>query len=244
MKEEEIDPRMERIIRYEEGEMDAAERGAFEADLAADPVLRADLEAARRTIGGLRTLGEERLREELRSADKEDAARTVSGIARWWWAAAAIIALGGLLWWLMPSRTTPQQLADEFMLAEPGLPVLMGTSPRAMDAIMNAYKQEDPGTAQRLLKAALEDDAGNDTLRYFRGVVEGRLTGCAAAEMWFAQVSDASAFAAKARYNEALCAIRSGDLSRARELLGKLDGMGDAQVAARARDLLLRLANR
>ena len=241
MKEEAVDPRMERVIRYVEGDLDAGERLAFEADMAADPALKEEVEAARRTIGGLRTLGEERLRAELKAADEQVTERAAGGTGTWWWAAAAILVLCGLAWWLVPTPSTPQELAAEFAIIEPGLPVLMGTSPRTMDAIMNAYKQENFGTARGLLELALERDPQNDTLRYFNGVLEEREKGCASAEVWFAHVPDSSVFAAKAVYNSALCALRHGDLSRAREGLGRVLKMSDTQLSAKARDLLLRL---
>lgn len=126
MKEEALDPRMERVIRFVEGEMDAAERAAFDAELSADPALCSDIEAARRTLGGLRDLGEERLRQEFKDADKESVGAVASIGARWWRAAAAVLVIAGMVWWLLLSRTTPKELADEFQLNEPGLPVLMG----------------------------------------------------------------------------------------------------------------------
>ena len=83
----------------------------------------------------------------MRAIDAELDAQTpvVRSIVQPWmgWAAAAavLICLVGA-WWFTQGKT-PQQLAEEFEITEPGLPVLMGTSPRTMDAIMNAYKQED-----------------------------------------------------------------------------------------------------
>ena len=241
MKEEEPDPRLERVVRFVEDEMDTAERVDFEKEMADDPSLRSDVDAARRAIEGLRTLGEERLRQELKNADAEVAGAPGASRTRWWWAAAAVLLLGGLAWWLVPTRDTPQALADEFRWSEPGLPVLMGTSPRAMDAIMYAYKQEDFGTANSLLAAALERDPRNDTLQYFRGVLQDRVNGCASAEAWYAQVHTTSVFASKAGYGLALCTLKQGDLSLAREQLRRVVAMGDPQVSPQARTLLLRL---
>lgn len=189
----------------------------------------------------------ETLRERLREIDEELDARptVVRSILRPWmgWAAAAAVVLSIAGAWWFSEGETPQQLADEFAIVEPGLPVLMGTSPRAMDAIMNAYKKDDIGTARRLLTMAVEKDPQNDTLQYFNGVLEYREEGCASAEVWFTHVPASSVFAAKAQYNLALCALRSGDPSRARDLLGKISATEDAHVAAKARDLLLRLEN-
>jgi hypothetical protein len=186
----------------------------------------------------------ETLRERMRSIDQELDARNpvVRPILRpWMWAAAAAVLAGlsGVLWFM--DRDTPEGLADEFAITEPGLPVLMGTSPRSMAAIMNAYKQNDFATARGLLMKAVETDPQNDTLYYFNGVLEEREGGCASAEVWFTHVPASSVFAGKARYNLALCALRSGELSRAREQLDAIAGMQDAQVSAKARELLLRL---
>ena len=183
----------------------------------------------------------------MRVIDEELDARptVVRSILRPWmgWAAAAAVLIGitGALWFMQGE--TPQQLAEEFAIVEPGLPVLMGTSPRTMDAIMNAYKQEDFGTARRLLSVAVEQDPQNDTLQYFNGILDHREDRCDSAERWFSQVPATSVFAAKARYNLALCALKSSDLARARDLLGRIVELEDAQVSAKARNLLLRLEN-
>ena len=89
---------MERVVRFVEDEMDAAERVDFEKEMADDPSLRSDVDAARRAIEGLRTLGEERLRQELKNADAEVAGAPGASRTRWWWAAAAVLLLGGLAW--------------------------------------------------------------------------------------------------------------------------------------------------
>lgn len=240
--EEMPDERMQRVVQYLEGDLDATERAAFEREVEGDHALRSDMDAARKTLFGLHALGEVRLRRTLSNADTELDGGTRTGSTRWWWAAAAVLLIGASAW-LMMQRDTPQQLATEFAYTEPGLPVLMGTSPGAMDAIMNAYKQEDFGTARRLLAVAVEQDPQNDTLQYFNGVLDHREDRCDSAERWFSQVPATSVFAAKARYNLALCALKSGDLARARDLLGHTAEQKDAQVSAKARNLLLRLEN-
>lgn len=241
--EEQLDPRMERVIRYVEGDLSAAERSAFEADLAADQSLREDLEAACRTLGGLTTLGEERLRAELKAADQEAEAGT--GRTHWWWAAAAMLVLSGLAWWMVSRQAeTIQQLAEEFTVTEPGLPVLMSAEPGRMDPIMNAYKRGDLGVAEQLLDAALRADAGNDTLNYFRGVVEEQQKNCGSARPFFERVHDRSTFRSQAEYRMALCDLRAAKIPEARKHLDLVVGSTDAQLAGRARDLLERLKDR
>ncbi len=246
------------------GTLPEAEAAAFDAGLSCDAALKERYDLFVLSVRGIRAVdalgppgtspanalaaaGRAGARRTMRAIDEELDARPtfVRSIIRPWigWAAAAaaVLSIAGS-WWFTKGETL-QQLADEFAIVEPGLPVLMGTSPRAMDAIMNAYKQDDHGTARRLLMMAVEKDPQNDTLHYFNGVLECREEGCASAEVWFTHVPASSVFAAKAQYNLALCALRSGDLSRARHLLAPVVRMKDAQVSAKARDLLLRLKN-
>lgn len=239
--EEDLDPRMERVVHYVEDEMDAAERVVFEKEMADDPSLRSDVEAARRTIGGLRTLGEKRLREELKAAEAEFRRSTASSRSRWWWAAAAIVVLGGLGWWLAPTRSTPQELAEEFNLEEPGLPVLMGASPRTMDAIMNAYKLGELDVSVRLIEQALAAAPGNDTLSYFAAVIAMRQGRIETALEGFAALDTASVFSERARFHRAIGLLRKGELGAAREVLQHAAQAKDPQVSARARELLDRL---
>ena len=239
--EHDNDPRMERAIRYVEGDMDAAERTAFERELFADTALRDDVEAARETITGLRSLGEEKLRAELRNADVElDTSEQGPGTRKWWLAAAAVILLAGFAWWLVPGET-PQELAKEFEIIEPGLPVLMGASPRSMDEIMNAYKQNNLATAGQLLELALSMDAVNDTLRYYNGVVLERTQDCDKSTEEFSRVPKGSIFEARAMYRSALCMLGKGDVRRARVLLDLVIATEDPQLSARSRELVERL---
>ncbi len=276
---------MERVVRYVDGDMDRAERAAFQADLAADPSLQDDLQAARTTLLGLEALAEQRLREQLRTVDVSldavseqpqgpeaetlrerkgpespshrfghqgaEALREAStplgpehghGIAqRWWWAAAAglVLVMGAALWLFRPAD--PQALAEEFALEEPGLPVLMGSEPRRMDGIMNAYKQGDLATAANLITLSLTLDPTNDTLHYFAGVIAEREKACAAAAPYYTEVKDGTPFAPRTRYRQALCALRTGEVVKARELLKQLAEGSDPQLANRARELLRRL---
>lgn len=231
--------RMQRVVQYLEGELDATEHAAFEREVEGDPALRADLDAARRTLSGLQALGEERLRRSLIDADTALDGGTRTGSTRWRWAAAAVLVIGVTAWWLMP-RDTPQELAVEFAYTEPGLPVLMGSS-GSMDAIMNAYKQGDLAAAGGLLDVSLAREPMNDTLNYFAGVVAARSDDCAGARVRFDLVQDWSRFHPQACYHTALCALHAGDLAVAREQLEQVTKASDAQLAGKARDLLERL---
>jgi len=234
------------------GTLPETEAAAFDAALDGDAERKERYELFVLSVRGIRsgdkglTQGEEQtLRDRFKAIDRELDARptVVRSIVQPWmgWAAAALVLVGvSGMWWLRQGDT-PQELAAEFALSEPGLPVLMGTSPKAMDAIMNAYKHDDFATAQLLITSALKQDPQNDTLHYFNGVLDTRTTGCAAAEASFVRVPSTSVFAAKAQYNLALCAMQAGAIPRVRELLSGITNVEDAQVAAKARDLLKRL---
>ncbi len=241
MEEQENDPAMERTIRYVENDMDVVERAAFEQELAKDPAMQANLHAVRSTIAALQDLGVERLRKQLSSADAELDGTGAGALRKWWWAAAAVVLLGGLGWWLIPGETS-QALAEHFAIKEEGLPVLMSTDPRVMDAIMNAYKQDDLATADQLLERAILQDPANDTLLYFTGVVMDREKKYQQAEAAYARVPGGSVFALRAMYRGALCALQENKKDQARVLLQRVAAGTDAQLSQRAEDLLERLS--
>jgi hypothetical protein len=242
------------LDRFEEryfGTMPEATAVAFDAELTHDPEMRERYELFVITVRGLQSVGSHpdeakthALRKKFSEIDRElDGMEIrVRRLFQPWmgWAAAVLVLVGVAgVWW--PGRgDTPQRLADEFAVPEPGLPVLMGTSPRVMDAIMNAYKQHDRATAMQLLSVALHHDPANDTLLYFDAVVHDQESACAKVDL-FERVSSGSVFAAKARFHRALCALRSADTTRARKLLNEVVQGDDVQLATRARDLLDRL---
>lgn len=255
MSDEEINE--QELDRFEEryfGTFPEADAAAFDAELARDPELRERYELFVLSVRGVQSASTDRvhavpdtLREQFRAIDRElDGQHVpVRTLFQPWmgWAAAVLVLLGAAGVWWSGGKETPQQLAEEFAVVEPGLPVLMGPSPRALDAIMNAYKQNEITTAGLLLHAAVQQYPKNDTLQYFSGVVALNEGGCATALDWFMRVPDTSVFAGKSRFNVALCALKENDLTRARKVLEDIARSNDAQFAARARSLLARLEN-
>lgn len=250
MNEEEVNEQDRFEARFF-GTLPEKEEAGFDAELQRDPALRERYELFVLSVRGIRSGAipanpsrTEILRSQFKAIDQElDANDRVRPLFRPWmsWAAAALVCLSvGGLWWLAV-RDTPERLAEEFAIVEPGLPVLMDTSPRAMDAIMNAYKQEDLPLARRLLMQAVEVEPQNDTLQYFMGIVDLREGDPQGSERWFARVPEQSVFAAKARYGSALCALRQNEVQRARDHLELVAVMADTQFAARSRALLDRL---
>lgn len=242
LEEQELNPRMERVIRYLENEMADEERTAFEQDIEADPVLRSNLEDARKTLFGLRTLSEKRLRAELKAEETSLSDHTGTKHMRWWWAAAALLVVTASLWMVFGGRsTTPQELAEEFALEEPGLPVLMNANTNPMDTIMNAYKLGQDTLAARLLNEALERKPGNDTLTYFAGILQTRLHNYPLAVGHFAAVGVGSRYGVRSMYHRSICLLRMGRVEEARVQLEAVIGAYDVSLAARARTLRDRL---
>lgn len=240
MDDHEMDPRLERTIRYVEGDLSAKEREAFERDLQQDEQLQEELTTVRSTLAALRQLGEDRLRAQLRGLDDAPGTkRGGSGRGVWWAAAAMLLLLAG--WWGWSGLHADERLAAEFVFQEPGLPVLMGPSKLRMDAIMNAYKQDDLTTAARLIHEALAASPGNDTLLYFQAVITERGGDHRSATEQFKAVPPHSVFTDRAVYQIAIMHVRNGDKGQAKVLLEPLRQSADVLVADRAARLLDRL---
>jgi hypothetical protein len=223
-------------------DMSPAEMEAFDNDVAHDPQLRDRYEAFLEAVDAVVKAGEagridrEQLRAGLSAVDRQlDEKRQ-----KWpWWAAAAaaVLAAIGAIWMLLPRD--PDTMA-EYLLPEPGLPVLMSSANgRGMADIMNSYKLERYEETAALLATALAETPTNDTLRYFAGVVAHRLHGCVAAMDHYSRVAG-TRFAERARYHMALCHLQAGDTALARSKLDALMTANDHQV----RDLSRRLRER
>ncbi len=240
MDDHEMDPRLERTIRYVEGDLSAMEREAFERDLQQDEQLQEELTTVRSTLAALRQLGEDRLRAQLRGMDDAPTAKGGgSGRGVWWAAAAVLLLVAG--WWGWSGLHADERLAEEFAFREPGLPVFMGPAQLRMDAIMNAYKQDDMTASAHLIHEALAASPGNDTLLYFQAVVTERSGDRRSASEQFKAVPAHSVFADRAAYQIAVMHVRNGDKGQAKVLLEPLRQSADAPVADRAIRLLERL---
>lgn len=228
------------------GTLSTEEAQAFDAELSLDEGLAERYATFRLAIAGIRSshrsgaVDTARLRERLAQVDDELDRGGRERIPRWSLAvAAAVVVAFGIWWW---SRPLPDaQLAVQYEILEPGLPVLMSTYPTDLDAIMNAYKQEDLAIAGQLLRDALVDSPDNDTLLYFQAVVSYAQGDHDAALRQFKAVPARSAFSDRAVYQIALGRLRGGDREEAKVLLGGLRHSSDAVVADRADRLLERL---
>lgn len=178
--------------------------------------------------------------EELSAGKLNGPAGTTSHRWKWFAAAAAIIVSLLTGWWLL-REPYYVQLADEFALPEPGLPVLMNDGAGAYDPIMNYLKTGRIDEARNAIDRALTEQPTNDTLLYFAGIVETRSDDCAKAIDRFRSVPSNSSYASKSRYHEAICHLRAGDKKQARAILLSLQNDTDPQVRDRALRLLAEL---
>ena len=140
MTDEEInDNELDRFEARFFGTMPEQEVVAFDADLERDPELSERYALFAFSVRGIRS-GEEAnrtskaaLREQFKAIDRELDARPGGGrsvLSPWMgWAAAAVLLIGGTSLWWLNQQGGPQALAEEFALSEPGLPVLMSTTP-------------------------------------------------------------------------------------------------------------------
>ena len=234
------------------GTLSAEDAKDFDAALVSDVELAQRYGTFRLAMAGLRSLktasrsDTATLRQHLKDIDADldrsmDAGLGTPRYRYWWAAAAAVLVVAGLSWWFSYSAGEDGQLAEQFAFQEPGLPVMMGPSQQRMDAIMNAYKQDDLATAGQLLREALVDSPDNDTLRYFKAVVSDVQGEHQAALQEFMAVPAYSVFADRAAYQVALVRLRSGDRQGSKLMLNRLRHSSDPLVADRAERLLERL---
>lgn len=228
------------------GTLSPTELQAFDAELSRDSGLAERYATFRLAITGIRsahgssTVDTVRLRERMAQIDHELDSGGTRDISWWSLAAAAAVVLAfGVWWWSRP--LSDARLADQYEILDPGLPVLMSTAPTDLDAIMNAYKQDDLNLAGQLLRNALVDSPGNDTLLYFQAVVLNAHGDHAAALRQFKAIPAHSTFVDRARYQIALGRLRAGDREAAKALLSGLSHSSDAMVADRSERLLERL---
>lgn len=164
--------RLDRVMAYLDGEMDAAQRIAFEAEIAADPALAADV-AAHRGLAGLLSAAYDPvlsepvpLRLDLAARAANDAPRRPRGLT--WAAMAASLVVGVVAGRFalipeppvsvgrdLPARTELARALDTQLAAERG-PIRIGLSFRDTDGRYCRTFQSGP---DRLAGLACRQDA-------------------------------------------------------------------------------------
>jgi predicted Zn-dependent protease len=149
-----------------------------------------------------------------------------------------VLLVGGAVFW---NTGRDERLADAYELPEPGLPVLMSTGQRRYDGLMNAYKQANWPEAEQAVRSLLKVEPKNDTVLYFQAIVLSRTERCSDAIPIFDSLPTSSTFRERALYHAAICHLRLGDRTAAREAMQAMEPVRDPQLAERIRSLLDRL---
>jgi hypothetical protein len=205
------------IEAYLLGTMDLATRDRFEEEMAADPLLRDEVELQRENIRAVELAGVNRT---LQAAGAEYHEADASHARGSWtiylkYAAMVAVLILGAVWWLGRPREN-ERLFAEYYEEDPGLPVPMSavSDPIFQDAMV-AYKLGDFGEARGKWGELLHAKPDNDTLRFYIGnayLAEGN---AAAAIPLFKAVAEdpASAFRDKARWFLFLACLHEGRLN-------------------------------
>ena len=176
------------------------------------------------------------------------AAMRVSWVAHWRTvAAAALVVAGGVGTWAVLRPSNSQALADRYVVADPGLPVLMsqpGAATRPLlNQAMNAYKLRDPATALAAWDALPAGAVGADTLLFYRGLFQLQLhhNEAAAAALVRVRRLPASAFRERADYYFAVALWAQGRTPEAQAAFEQLLTVPGHPYAAAARTALEQL---
>lgn len=213
---------LETIEAYFEERLSPEDKAAFELRYAHDADFRSEVDTYRKAVLSM-SAGTNSEREEIRqliSDSEEQVAPTPKGrtlLLRTALAAAVILAV--VFIWLNPSESSEisyPELAEQFAVSEPGIPVLMGGDSNSIRASMISFQSQD-------FKAAikqLEQLPQNDTVTYFKGVAYYELAQYEAAVSSFDQViKHQSEFLSDAHYRKALSKLQLGNKEEAlREL--------------------------
>jgi hypothetical protein len=106
---------------------------------------------------------------------------------------------------------------------------------------MNAYKQANWPEAEQAVRSLLKVEPKNDTVLYFQAIVLSRTERCSDAIPIFDSLPTSSTFRERALYHAAICHLRLGDRTAAREAMQAMEPVRDPQLAERIRSLLDRL---
>jgi len=232
------------IIRYVDGELDAAERRDFEVQLEQDPSLAGEVALYRELKA---TLSERlnpddtaiALRERLSALNKEyfktnTGARRIP-MVRWaaGMAAAVLLIVATLLLWPSDNKTLYQRLGDTQMV---GLTERGDQTDTLMQEAAGYFNRKEFAKALPLLDRAVGADSANQLALFYRGVAGLHIASIAAARADLGEVYNAgSLLRYEAAFYLALSYAEEKNNDAAREWLKRIPG--DAPVSTRAKEL-------
>lgn len=179
---------LERIERYLTGQMELAGIAAFEADLLAQPLLRAQTEEVRLLITGIREFS---VAEKLNgfheglaagsngavhpasaaTAKIEKPVPKIGTLKRWLVAASVIVVVGIGAFLALDGGSQRKDLFAVYYEKDPGLLSAMGSTSDNydFDRAMIDYKKGANAAAIKTWEQLLKKSPANDTLQYFLG---------------------------------------------------------------------------
>jgi hypothetical protein len=230
--------RFDRIEAHLDGEITFAELAA-ELKAADGEELRMEVESARAARMAVFAAG---AREDLAVLHRrETTPAKVRRFPPWWAIAAAVLLLVvAVTWWLLPTENANGRYAD-YLYADPGLPVVMGTlDDPAFAEAMTRFKQEDYRAAAAGFRVLAEEQVANDTISYYYGISTLLAGEPAAAVTPLEAVArdETSLFREKAEWMLALVYLEAERVAEAREVLTDIRDRPGHRFRERAAELI------
>lgn len=177
-----VNYKTEDIVRYINGQMDAAEATAFEQDMNLDALLMEEV-AIQRKLSRVVQIASIKNRLDSIHEEFEVGESKVISINKpaksklWQWvAAAAVIAGLGVFLFLHQMRSSAgDKIFAEYFSDDAGAPSLMGNTSTTFDEAMVYYKSGDYQTAGTKFNQLLSVSPKNDTLKFYEGLCQVRL---------------------------------------------------------------------
>jgi hypothetical protein len=208
--------RFETIEAYVLGTMSDDDRARFESALALDTEMQAEVDLMRESILAIELNGVSRVLREVASEGRSSNGEDHRNDLNWkrflrYAAVIAVVVTGALVWWSAPSAS--ERLFAEYYVADPGLPVSMGsTSDPAFADAMVAYKLGDYAEARTKWGVLLQTEPVNDTLRFYVASASLAMDDASAAiPILLGLVEEHSAFHDKSRWFLFLAYLRIND---------------------------------
>lgn len=231
--------RFEQIEKYLQDKMDVSERSAFEAKIAADDELLAEVNTIRDLILGVESY---QLRDKLKgkkigelTVDSIDSSgsKTVMKVSqktsdrfsfRYLAVAASIIGVCFAGWWMMQEegRGSQDMLFAQAFYTDPGLPTPMSeTNNYAFYDAMVDYKMEKYDIALAKWEN-VTTGIGKDTLAYYKGVSHLKMKNLTEAMSELQSISASSPLSDKAHWSLIGIYIKTKEYAKAKELINQL----------------------
>jgi tetratricopeptide (TPR) repeat protein len=230
---------------YTRGKMNDSERQSFEQQLASNEEIRKEFEEYIHIVNGIQEYERERIKATITDpkARLMDTRRGWTAFKRVAVAAAVILIIVIPGYIIFKATTHNEQLAREYTVADPGIPVKFGASSYTIfDQAMIEYKEQQFDKSLEKLKALKMEKPGNDTVSYFAGLCEFETGNMIGAVQNLQMVTDRSShYFIPARYTLGLCYLKLKQEEKAIEAFTLVAEHGDGELKRKAAELLKKL---